>query len=37
MRSVSERRKPNKDTALALTIGFKMTPDEADEFLASAG
>lgn len=37
LRSVSERRKPNKDTALALTIGFKMTPDEADEFLASAG
>ena len=37
LRSVSEKRKPNKDTALALTIGFKMTPDEADEFLASAG
>ena len=37
LRSVAERRKPNKDTALALTVGFKMTPDEADEFLASAG
>jgi len=37
LRSVGERRKPNKDTALALTVGFKMTPDEADGFLASAG
>ena len=37
LRSVGERRKPNKDTALALTVGFKMTPDEADVFLASAG
>ncbi len=37
LRSVSERRKPNKDTALALAIGFKMTPNEADAFLASAG
>lgn len=37
LRSVSERRKPNKDTALALAIGFKMTPTEADTFLASAG
>ena len=37
LRSVSERRKPNKDTALALAIGFKMTPTEADTFLASVG
>ena len=37
LRSVSERRKPSKDTALALAVGFKMTPDEADTFLASAG
>ena len=37
LRSVGERRKPNKDTALALAVGFKMTPDEADAFLASAG
>ena len=37
LRSVNERRKPNKDTALALAIGFHMTPDEADAFLASAG
>jgi len=37
LRSVSERRRPNKDTALALAVGFKMTPDEADAFLASAG
>ena len=37
LRSVGERRKPNKDTALALTVGFRMTPDEADAFLASAG
>ncbi len=37
LRSTGERRKPNKDTALALAIGFKMTPEEADDFLASAG
>ena len=37
LRSVAERRRPNKDTAMALTVGFKMTPDEADEFLASVG
>ena len=37
LRSVSEKRKPNKDTALALAVGFKMTPNEADAFLASAG
>ena len=37
LRSVNERRKPNKDTAMALTVGFRMTPDEADTFLASAG
>ena len=37
LRSVSEMRKPSKDTALALAVGFKMTSDEADTFLASAG
>lgn len=37
LRSVSERRKPSKDTALALAVGFKMTPVEADAFLANAG
>ena len=37
LRSVSEGRKPNKDTALALAVGFRMTPNEADAFLASAG
>ena len=37
LRSVSERHKPSKDTALALTVGFKMTPAEADAFLANAG
>ena len=37
LRSVGEGRKPSKDTALALAVGFKMTPDEADTFLASAG
>ena len=37
LRSVTSGRKPNKDTALALTVGFKMTPGEADMFLASAG
>ena len=37
LRSVSEMRKPSKDTALALAVGFRMTPDEADAFLASAG
>ena len=37
LRSATEGRKPSKDTALALAIGFKMTPDESDEFLASAG
>ena len=28
---------PDKDTALALAVGFRMTPDEADEFLSRAG
>ncbi len=37
LRSVSERHKPSKDTALALAVGFKMTPAEADAFLANAG
>ncbi len=37
LRSVAGGRRPNKDTAMALTVGFKMTPDEADEFLASVG
>ena len=37
LRSVAERRRPNKDTAMALAVGFKMTPSEADEFLASVG
>ena len=37
LRSATERRRPNKDTALALAVGFKMTPGEADRFLASAG
>ena len=37
LRNVNERRKPSKDTALALAAGFKMTPAEADAFLASVG
>lgn len=37
LRSAASGRKPNKDTALALTVGFRMNPDEADEFLSSAG
>ena len=37
LRSVAGGRRPNKDTAMALAVGFKMTPDEADEFLASVG
>ena len=37
LRSASGGRRPNKDTALALAIGFKMTPDEADQFLSSVG
>ena len=37
LRSTVGGRRPNKDTALALAVGFRMTPDEADEFLSSAG
>jgi len=37
LRSGSGGRRPSKDTALALAVGFRMTPEEADEFLSSAG
>ena len=37
LRSAAGGRRPNKDTALALAVGFRMTPEEADEFLSSAG
>ena len=37
LRNVTEPRRPNKATALALTIGFQMTVAEAKEFLAAAG
>lgn len=37
LRSAAGGRRPNKDTALALAVGFRMTPDEADDFLSSAG